>query len=352
MGWGTPQTAYDANKALQANGPPPVLTVATMSATDRLAKVLELSKKNFGPDVVQMIDAMLSPLNLGIMAGTLALWAGSHLFGVGEIVDVLLLLVGAFTIGWSITDVASDLYTFGDLTINGKSDADLEKAAKAFSHAVVLTGITIVMALLLRKSVKEITAARGATVAEAITPKNPGLPKVGPDPEAGRMWSKPGISSDPSLSAGEGTTSAFGEVRLSPKGTATEQALVRAHEMVHRFLAPRLGILRTFRAQVGMSGYVRSAFLQYLEEAIAETVAQLRVNGLSGALEGVKFPVSNGYVSINSLMSEGRAIGTITVGTQIFSVQFIPASPPPKAPETCEAPKLFAEPETCDPSNP
>lgn len=302
-------------------------TVAAMSLSDRLAEVLKRSKKNFGPDVAGAIDSLLSPTNLAILVGTLALWAGSHLFGVGEIIDVLLLVVGAFAIGWSIGDVARDIYTFADRTINARNESDLDKAAQAFSHAVVLAGITVVMALLLRRSVKEIQVARGAAVTEAIRPRSPGLPRVGPDPEAGRMWSKPGIKSDPSLPAGEGSTSPFGEVRLSSAGSATEQALVRAHELVHRFLTPRLGILRTFRVRLGMSGYLRSALLQYLEEAIAETVAQLRVNGFSGVLEGIKFPVANGYVTISNLVSEGAAIGTISAGTQYFTVQFIPSGP-------------------------
>jgi hypothetical protein len=227
--------------------------VAAMSTTDRLAEVLQRSKKNFGPDVCQAIDSLLSPTNLAILGGTLALWAGSHFFGIGEIVDVLLLVVGAFAIGWSITDVAKDVYTFADLTINARSEDDLERAAQAFTHAVVLAGITVIMALLLRRSVKQIQATRGTAVTDAIRPRNPGLPRVGADPEAGRIWSKPGIKSDPSLAAGEGSTSPFGEVRLSPAGSATQQALVRAHELVHRFLTPRFGVLRNFRVQLGMA---------------------------------------------------------------------------------------------------
>jgi len=245
-------------------------------------------------------------------------------------VDVLLLVVGAFTIGWSIGDVAKDVYTFADRTINARSEDDLEKASQAFSHAVVLAGITVIMALLLRSSVKEIQATRGANVVDAMRPRSPGLPRVGADPEAGRLWSKPGIKSDPSLPAGEGSTSPFGEVRLSPAGSTTEQALVRAHELVHRFLTPRLGVLRSFRVRLSMAGYTRSMLLQYLEEAIAETVAQLRVNGAGALLEGLKFPVANGYMTISNLMSEGAAIGTILAGTQYFTVQFIPAGPDPQ----------------------
>jgi len=308
------------------------LNVATMPLTERLKEVLTRSKKNFGPEVGQAIDALLSPLNLAILAGTLTLWAGSHLFGVGEVVDVLLLVVGAFTIGWSIGDVVSDLYTFAERTINARSDADLDAAAKAFSHAIVLAGITVVMAVLLRRSVKQIEAARGPNVVAAMRPREPGLVRVGPDPEAGRIWSRPGIKTDPALGPGEGSTSPFGEVRLSPQGTANEQALARAHEMVHRFLTPRFIVLRTFRVRLAMSGYVRSALLQYLEEAMAETVAQLRVNGFGSALVGVRFPVANGYVTISSLTTEGVAIGTITAGTQLFTVRFIVGPPPPCLP--------------------
>lgn len=311
------------------------LNVATMSVTDRLSEVLARSKRNFGPEVGRAIDSLCSPTNLAILGGTLTLWAGSHLFGVGEIVDVLLLIVGAFAIGWSITDVAREVYTFADRTVNARIEADLNEAARAFSRAVTLAGITVIMALLLRRSVRQIQATRGANVLDAMRPRSPGLPRVGPDPGTGRVWSRPGISNDPNLPPGEGSTSPFGEVRLSPAGSATEQALVRAHELVHRFLTPRFAVLRTFRVQLSMSGYLRSAFLQYLEEAIAETVAQLRVVGFSGLLEGVKFPVANGYITISDLLCEGAAIGTIAAGTQFFTVQFIPSGPPANKVEAC-----------------
>jgi len=299
--------------------------VATMPTRQRLAEVLSRSKKYLSPDLGRAIDSFLSPVNLAILAGTLTVWAGSHFFGVGEIVDVLLLVVGAFTIGWSVEEVGELLYTFANKTVNARTDADLDTAARAFSKAVVLAGITTVMALLMRKSVKDIQAARGTNVLDAMRPQDPGLPAVGSDPAAGKLWSKPGITSDPTLPPGEGSTSPFGEVRISSQGSATQQALARLHESVHQFLTPKFGYLRTFRVQLGMSAYLRSAFLQYLEEAIAETVAQVRVvGGFSAFLEGVKFPVANGYVTISDLASEGAAIGTITAGTQTFTVQFIP----------------------------
>jgi hypothetical protein len=50
-----------------------------------------------------------------------------------------------------------------------------------------------------------------------------------------------------------------------------------------------------------MAGYLRSMLLQYLEEMLAETIAHV-------------------------LATEGEAIGTITIGSQFFSVVFFPSN--------------------------
>jgi len=98
--------------------------------------------------------------------------------------------------------------------------------------------------------------------------------------------------------------------------------LARIHELVHQALKPRLRVLRTFRVRMQTTAYWRSAFLTYLEEALAETIAQLRVNGVGGLLTGLKFPVANGYVTIEELAREGASIGYIMVGSRRFVVTF------------------------------
>jgi hypothetical protein len=139
------------------------------------------------------------------------------------------------------------------------------------------------------------------------------------------------------MAAGEGATTAFGEVTYSTAGTATEVQLVRLHELVHRFLSPRILPFRSFRARLAMSAYSRSAVLTYLEEALAESFAQLRVHGLQGLLTGLRFPVANGYVTLQTLASEGAAVGTIMLGDQRFSVQYVLGGPPPVQPAlVCE----------------
>jgi hypothetical protein len=303
--------------------------ISTWSNTDKVAEVLRRSKAYMPAALGAQIDALISPTNLAITAGSIVVWAGSHFFGVGEVVDVGLLLVGAFFIGWSMKDVVANLVTFGVKTINAQSEQDLDEAARAFASAVITGGITAVMAILLRRSAKQIQAVRGPTVLEAASPREPGLVRPPRDTQPGELWRKPTVTGDPTMPSGTGRTNWFGDVRYSTAGSVTEQQLARLHELAHGFLRPRFRPLRTFRARLAASAYWRSALMQYLEEALVETFAQLRVNGLAGLIAGIRFPIANGYMALETLACEGAELGTIVVGGQRFSVQFLPGSPPP-----------------------
>ena len=68
-----------------------------------------------------------------------------------------------------------------------------------------------------------------------------------------------------------------------------------------------------------MAAYERSPLLRYLEEVLAETYAQLRVNGIRGMPAGIRFPIENGYVTLTAVLNEA-AIGTIAVGNVTYYV--------------------------------
>ncbi len=302
--------------------------VADWTTVDRATEAIVRSKRYLPAAVAAQIDAFLTRENAEILAGTIVIWAGAHFFGVGEVVDVALLLVGAFTVGWSVTQVATDLIAFGVGVVRARTDGDLDRAAASFAAAVTAAGVTVVFAILLRRSAAKLQA-RGPGVASIVRPREPGLLAVEADPDSGGLLRKPTVTGDPALPAGQGVTSAFGDVRYSTAGTATEQQLARLHELVHSFLSPRLALFRTFRARLAVSAYARSAILRYLEEALAESFAQIRVNGLAHLLTGIRFPISNGYLTLQQLACEGAALGKITFGTERFSVQFVVGAPPP-----------------------
>lgn len=306
--------------------------VSGWPAASKIAEAIKLSTAHMPAGLASQIQAFLDPQTLALVAGTLAVWAGSHFFGVGEIIDVGLLLVGSLMVGMSIGDVVRDLVEFGALTLRARTTEDLDRAGRLFARAVVAAGVTVVLALLLRRSARSLQASRGAAALDAARPQRPGLARVGADPEPGALWSRAAVAGDAAMPTGAGATTAFGEVTYSTAGTATEAQLARLHELVHRFLSPRVRPFRTFRARLGMSAYSRSAIMTYLEEAMAETFAQLRIFGLRGLLTGLRFPIANGYITLQMLLSEGAEIGTIAIGGQIFSVQVVLTAPPPVGP--------------------
>jgi hypothetical protein len=301
--------------------------VQLMSNSEKVKEAILRSKRFMPAQLAYQVEAFLTPENLALMTGTVVIWAGSHFFGVGEIVDVGLLLVGALFIGWSIESVGRDLIEFGTTAVRARNDADLDRAARAFASALVTAGVTAVMAILLRRSAKALQVSRGATVSEVARLRTPGLANVEQDTQAGQLWRKPTVTGDPTMAPGTGQTWWYGDVEYSTAGSATEQELARIHEMVHSFLRPRLRFLRRFRARLNASAYSRSVILKYLEEGLAETIAQLSVRGIAGLLTGIRFPIANGYLTLQQLVCEGAEIGAIIVGTQRFSVQVIPGAP-------------------------
>jgi hypothetical protein len=290
------------------------LDVGGMSPQTKIELAIRRSLPMLPAEARQQVMQMLTPTSLAIMGGTLVAWAGSHLFGIGEIVDVILLVTGFALVGLSAVTGAQELYAFATGAIRARSDADLDRAAKHFASAVTILGIATISALLLRSSGK---AVRGRAVPRGARP----MPNVGAPPAAGI---RPKITRPFRLPGGAlGETDWWGNIAVTRNQTLNQQKLTLYHEWVHRVLSPRVAPLRQIRAQLRASGYMRSALLRYIEEALAESYAQLRVNGLSSLLVGMRFPLAGGYVTVSQLATEGVAIGNIMLGGMLFTVRVV-----------------------------
>jgi predicted transcriptional regulator len=135
-----------------------------------------------------------------------------------------------------------------------------------------------------------------------------------------RRTYKPSTTTDPSLPAGEGRTDKYGNTTLSPYGSAKDRALARAHESVHAYLSPKaLNRLHEFRADLRMTAYEKSSLCRYLEEALAESYAQLEINGVASLPEALVFPIREEYVTVRRVVGEA-AIGTIVYGGIVYGV--------------------------------
>ncbi len=94
--------------------------------------------------------ALFSGENLAITAGVLTAWGASHLIGVGEAVDVVLVVGGAITLGWQAFGVGKDIGSFAYLAANAQTYADLDRAAGHLARAVAAIGVGAFIALIVK----------------------------------------------------------------------------------------------------------------------------------------------------------------------------------------------------------
>lgn len=167
-----------------------------------------------------------------------------------------------------------------------------------------------------------------ARIQEAVQKWVDELKETAKDASSGRqrLTYQPTVQGVPNRPPGWGRTNKYGDVLYSTVGSATDQALARHHEMVHSFLSPKLMPLREFPADLMQWSYDKSAFLRYVEEALAETHAQLRVHGLRGLPTGIQFPIKEGYATVEQVVREG-AIGTVVIGGITYGVYVVADRP-------------------------
>jgi hypothetical protein len=291
-----------------------------MSSAERMGEAMLRSLPLLPHEAVDVVKSMLQPATLAIMAGTLAVWAASHMIGIGEFVDIFFLTVGFVTLGGAVWSGAEELYKFVDRATTAQSDPDLDAAAKHFAEAVKLLGISTLQAFLMRAPTRAVIG-RGK-------PQLYPMPNVGAPPPPGTLLR---LSRPASLPRGDlGGTDFYGTIEISRAQSLIEQRISLYHELFHRYFMPKTGPLRGLRAQLRANAYWRSALLRYLEEGLAEGYGQLRVKGLADALQAYKFPISgpNPYVTISQLVVEGEALGAIMLGGILFRVSMADGSQP------------------------
>jgi hypothetical protein len=256
-----------------------------VSFADRLAEVLKRTLSKVGPDVAAQLAALIDPTTLEIMGGVLVAWVAAHAFGLGEIIDVIIAVGGWVAVGWSVLDGIDHLYEFAKGTYEGSTPEDFDAAAEHLAQAIAILGIQAVLAIVFRGAKNPKTGA-GGRYNMGVAPRN-------------TPWRyTPGLTRDAALAAGDGVTDWWGDVKVSPHGSLTEQRLAVVHEKVHQFLAPKFYFLREYRASGRAMSYVRSSLYRFIEEALCETIARIGVEGFQKTFTGIRFPFDRAYVYV------------------------------------------------------
>jgi hypothetical protein len=186
-----------------------------MSRIERIAEALRRSIPHLPAEGKAMVESMLDPTMLTLIGGTLLVWIGSHAFGIGEFVDLVLLGAGVVTLGFSAFDGAKALYDFATHAVGARTESDLDQAGQSFARAVLILGASTVQAILLHGQARA-ALARGA-------PKMRPPPDIGPMPSTSAQLS---VSRPRTLPGGiAGGTTAFGDISVARDQALTEQRI-------------------------------------------------------------------------------------------------------------------------------
>lgn len=305
-----------------------------MDLQTKLQVVLTKTAALLPGDVGQQLLAMITPQSLAIMAGVVVVWAGAHFFGIGELADVILLIVGWAAVGGVAAQAGAKLYNFAIKTNNAQNESELDAAACDLAEAITLIGINTVLALLLKKKPGDTFKKpyRGVvmpTYSRDIAARM-SLPKNG-----GWRYT-PTIKITKFKDVTQGATKPWGDAIIGrnyyPGAMSKDEAQLRMlttlyHEQVHMAIAPKFYLLRELRVFMRQSGYNKSYILRYLEEALAETIGLLKARGMSTQyiIEGFKFPLGNTYEITFSLLrheAAGILLGPVVAGGLMYNAWY------------------------------
>lgn len=310
------------------------MDITSLNLQSRLEIVLTKAAARLPYEIGQQLLAMISPQALATMAAIVVVWAGAHFFGIGEIADVILLIVGWAAVGGVALEAGKKLYDFAIKTNNAHNQADLNVAAENLADAITLIGVNAVLAVLLKKK-------PGDTF--KIPFKGKSMPRYSNDigkrmslPRNGGWRYTPKIKITKHKDVIQGATKPWGDAVVGrnyyPGTMSKDEAHLKMlttlyHEQVHIFIAPKFYLLRELRVFMRQSAYNKSFNLRYLEEAFAETIGLLRARGMHREyiVEGFKFPLGNTYeITFSFLRNEAKGIllGPVVVGGLMYTVWY------------------------------
>ncbi|MEC4592951.1 MULTISPECIES: putative adhesin [Nitrospirillum] len=180
---------------------------AQWSVTDRVVATLRRCVPLLPREMQQAAKSLFTRETLYWLAGFLVVWAGGHLAGYGEAIDVILLGVGYAMVGWSVFQGLNDLGHGIALATTAKTQHDLDEAAKRTAAGLTILTINAIIALVAK--VKPASGGKRPVVEEPPPPPaDPPLPpkKVVPPPPRKVILSGHGGYESGSVAIPEGTS--------------------------------------------------------------------------------------------------------------------------------------------------
>lgn len=125
--------------------------VSGWSFAEKLTVVIKLTAQASPQDVASELLALVSPAKVATTTAVIGLWAASHAYGVGEIVDAFALAYVYYTLGKGATDLITGMINTTLAINNAQCENDLRNAANTLSKAIGNGTSALVEATVLRK---------------------------------------------------------------------------------------------------------------------------------------------------------------------------------------------------------
>jgi len=115
-----------------------------------LRRVLDGAMTNLGAELARTLKSMLTPQAMLTVAGSCVVLAALHAVGVGEVVDAGLTFYAWWTAGTAGLAALADLLVAIVDTIDARNSKDLDDAARLFTGAVAVLGVSILTLVMTR----------------------------------------------------------------------------------------------------------------------------------------------------------------------------------------------------------
>ena len=139
--------------------------VASWPLERKLIEAASRATEKLPREMQAQFAALFTPTSVAITGAVLVAWAGSHLVGVGEVVDLILLLITLGTVGWQAFQVGRDVGDFLRIAAGANTEDDLDRASVHLASAVATVGVTAFVAVIFKAGARLGGAARGAAAA-------------------------------------------------------------------------------------------------------------------------------------------------------------------------------------------
>ena len=129
--------------------------VADLNNVEKLIKAVEASAKHLPSEVADEIKAIFTPATLATMVGVFTVYIAAHATGIGQAMDIGMLIAGGIYFGLDAFAIFKDIAGFAG-AVNATSEEELDKAGEHLASAVAKIGVDAVMTLLTKKVADEV----------------------------------------------------------------------------------------------------------------------------------------------------------------------------------------------------